>query len=392
MNEIKAILKDERRVVLVIAFMVLSLLVGVGVGAIVSIQTDLKTSANIKAGTQAFYLATAGIERGKQKVKDSAANPPNPSVETQSLSWGSFTVSFSDNVKISNLEAKVKISSTGTLTGTLGTASNSVEALVTKTYELSDAAVSIRGTEANSKFTGNSFLVDGRDYDPATGTLVAGAKEQFGISVSSSTLEGQVEGALSNPQEGNVLGKDGSTPNVEQNGLPTTEEVEQLANDLCSAAGAIVDNVATGDTLSITGTNTYGTTAAPEIRCFTGQGSGEAVNIGGTFTGVGVLVVRDAELNASGAFHWEGLVLVSGTNVGFSVSGSGNKDIFGSVMINERGTDSGDELDLQGAVKVRYSSSALKTAAEVIPLSALEAIFDSLSSTITQNYWATVTN
>jgi Tfp pilus assembly protein PilX len=140
MNEIKAILKDERRVVLVIALMVLSLLVGAGVGAIVSTQTDLKTSANIKAGTQAFYLATAGIERGKQKVKDSAANP----VETQSLSWGSFTVSFSDNVKISNLEAKVKISSTGTLTGTLGTASNSVEALVTKTYELSDAAVSIR--------------------------------------------------------------------------------------------------------------------------------------------------------------------------------------------------------------------------------------------------------
>ena len=373
MNEIKAILKNERGVVLVIALMVLSLLVGAGVGAIVSTQTDLKTSANIKAGTQAFYLATAGIERGKQKIKDSAANPPNPSGETQSLSWGSFTVSFSEDLKISNLEGRIKISSTGTLTGTLGTASNSVEALVTKTYELSDAAVSIRGTEANSNFTGNSFQVDGRDYDPTTGTLVAGAKEHFGISVSSSTLEGQVEGALSNPQEDNVLGKDGS-------------------NDLCSAAEAIVENVATGDTLSITGNNTYGTTAAPEIRCFTGQGSGEAVDIGGDFTGVGVLVVRDADLNASGAFHWEGLVLVSGNNVGFSVSGGGNKDIYGSLMINEGGTDSGDELDLRGAVNVRYSSSALKTAAEVFPLSALEAIFDSLSSTITQNYWATVTN
>ena len=388
MVTVKALLKNERGVVLVIALMILSLLVGAGVGAIVSTQTDLKTSANIKAGTQAFYLATAGIERGKQKIKDSAANPPNPSGETQSLSSGSFTVSFSDNVKISNLEARVKISSTGTL----GTASNTVEALVTKTYQLSDGAISIRGTNGDSRFVGNSFLVDGGDYDPVTEALVAGAKSQYGITVPNSTLEGEVEAALSPSQVDNIEGKDGITPNVEQSDYLAADELEALANGLCSDPGAIVLDIPASTTLSITGDNTYGERAAPQIRCFNGTSSGESVNIGGTFAGVGFLVVRDAALIASGAFHWEGLVLVTGNNVGFSVSGGGNKEIYGSVMVNEGSTDVTLEFEAQGAVTVKYSSSALELAATVAPTSVLEDIFDSLPSTIIQNYWRTVSN
>lgn len=388
MEEIKALLKNERGVVMVISLMILTLLIGAGVGAIVSTQTDLKTSGNLKTVTQAFYLATAGIERGKQKVKDSAANPPNPSGETQSFSSGSYTISFNDNVKISNLEGKVTITSTGNL----GSASNTIEALVTKTYQLSDGAISIRGIDGDSSFVGNSFLVDGRDYDPVTGALVAGAKTQYGITVPNSTLEVEVEGALSSQQEDNIIGKDGITPNVEQSDFLTADDLEELANGLCSAPGAIVQDIPPISTLSITGNNTYGTRAAPQIRCFDGETSGESVDIGGTFAGVGFLVVRNADLIASGAFHWEGLVLVSGINVGFSVSGGGNKDVYGSVIINERGTDATLEFEAQGAVTVKYSSSALELAATVAPVSVLEAIFDSLPSTIMQNYWRTVAN
>ncbi len=388
MEGIKALLKNERGVVMVISLMILTLLIGAGVGAIVSTQTDLKTSGNLKTVTQAFYLATAGIERGKQKVMDSAANPPNPSGETQSLSSGSYTISFNDNVKISNLEGKTKILSTGTL----GTASNTIEALVTKTYQLSDGAISIRGTDGDSSFVGNSFLVDGRDYDPVTGALVAGAKSQYGITVPNSTLEGEVEGALSSQQEDNIIGKDGITPNVEQSDLLAADELEALANGLCSATEAIVQGITPISTLSITGNNTYGTRAAPQIRCFDGATSGESVDIGGTFDGVGFLVVRDASLIASGGFHWEGLVLVTGNNVGFSISGGGDKDIYGSVMVNEGSTDVTLEFEAVGAVSVKYSSSALELAATVAPISVLEDIFDSLPSTIIQNTWRTVSN
>jgi len=384
----KRLLKDERGVILVITLLIIALLIGAGAGAMTLVQTDLKISANLKNGTQAFYLAEAGIEWAKQQVKDAAANPPSPSDDSESLSPGSFSVVFSNPTIQSQLAGVVTAESTGTV----GSSSSKIRALLKKTYELSDGAISVRGTEASSNFTGNSFVVDGRDYDPASGTLVVGAKAQYGISVSNSTLEGQVEGALSSPQEDNVVGKGGSTPDVEQSGFLPTDEVEELANNLCRAAGTIVQNISSGGTLSITGNNTYGTTAAPELRCFTGLGSGETVDIGGNFTGVGVLVVRNAELIASEAFHWEGLVLVSGTNVGFSFSGGGNKDIYGSVMINERGTDSGDELDLQGAVNIRFSSSALVTAVELFPLSALEPIYGSIPSSLEQIYWRTVTD
>jgi len=225
----KRSLKDERGVILVITLLIIALLIGAGAGAMALVQTDLKISANLKNGTKAFYLAEAGIEWAKQQVKDAAANPPSPSDDSESLSPGSFSVVFSNPTIQSQLAGVVTAESTGTV----GSSSSKIRALLKKTYELSDGAISVRGTEASSNFTGNSFVVDGRDYDPASGTLVVGAKAQYGISVSNSTLEGQVEGALSSPQEDNVVGKGGSTPDVEQSGFLPTDEVEELANNLC---------------------------------------------------------------------------------------------------------------------------------------------------------------
>ncbi|HLA04578.1 MAG TPA: hypothetical protein VJZ16_01215 [Syntrophales bacterium] len=101
--------------ILVISLLILALLIGAGVGAIVSMQTDFRTSANLKTGTQAFDLAEAGIEWAKQQSKKSAANPPNPSGNTQTMSTGTFTVSFSDATKESQLVGKVTATSTGTV-------------------------------------------------------------------------------------------------------------------------------------------------------------------------------------------------------------------------------------------------------------------------------------
>ncbi|MEE8159542.1 MAG: PilX N-terminal domain-containing pilus assembly protein [Dehalococcoidia bacterium] len=60
MERIKKLVESERGIVLVITLLILTLLIGAGTGALVSTQTDLKTSGNLKRGTQAFYLAEAG--------------------------------------------------------------------------------------------------------------------------------------------------------------------------------------------------------------------------------------------------------------------------------------------------------------------------------------------
>jgi len=61
-------LKNERGIVLVITLLILSLLIGAGTGAIVSTQMDLKTSGNLKTGTQAFYNALAGLNHAWQEL------------------------------------------------------------------------------------------------------------------------------------------------------------------------------------------------------------------------------------------------------------------------------------------------------------------------------------
>ena len=388
----KEFLDNERGVVLVISLLILALLIGAGVGAIVSTQTDLRISANLKAGKQAFFLAEAGIEWGKQQVKDAGANPPDPVGGTQTLSPGSFTVTFNDATKESLLVGKVTVVSTGNV----GRSTNTIQALITKTYQLSDGALSIRGTEANPRFTGNAFVVDGRDYN-TDGTLVDGAEVQFGISVPNDALGTQVRNGVASNQRDNIVGKGGTEPNIEQSEFLPSSEVTQLANDICSLAGAIVEDIPSDGVLDVPTGQVWGTPASPQTRCINGLVTGDGsdkVDFRGNFTGAGNLIVRNANFEIKGGWRWEGLIIITGDNVSFEIGGGGNKDIYGSLMINETSTigDSGNEVKLQGAVSVRYSSSALNNAIEAIGLddSPLAAVYDSLPSTITQTYWRTV--
>jgi PilX N-terminal len=66
----RCILASERGIVLVASLLILALLMAGGLGAIFSTQTDLKSSANLKTGKQAFYIADAGLSRAWQQLDD----------------------------------------------------------------------------------------------------------------------------------------------------------------------------------------------------------------------------------------------------------------------------------------------------------------------------------
>jgi Tfp pilus assembly protein PilX len=393
MGAMKRLLADQRGMILVLSLLILALLMGAGAGAIISTQTDLKTSSNLKTASQAFYLAEAGIEWAKQEVKKSGANPPNPSGSTQSLSPGSFTVSFSDSTKESQVVGYV----TATSTGTVGNSTATIIARVKKTYEITDGAISMRGADAGASFTGNAFVVDGKDYTTA-GTLVSNAKQQYGISVPNSTLDSQVTSAVAAMQTDNIVGKGGTQPNIEQSDFMPSSEMTQLADDLCSQSNAITSNIS-GAKLDVPTNQVWGTALAPQLRCINGQTTGtyaatDKVEFAGNFTGAGILVVKNANVEIYGAWHWEGLIIVTGANVGFKVAGGGNKDIYGSIMINETTTDTPVEVDLAGAVNVRYSSAALQNALNLFSSSQnpLQGVYDSMPSSISTVYWRTASN
>jgi hypothetical protein len=84
---------------------------------------------------------------------------------------------------------------------------------------------------------------------------------------------------------------------------------------------------------------------------------------------------------------------VTGTGVGFRVVEEENKEVYGAVMINETGSVAATTptiLALQGAIKVFYSRTALDRVISLVPSATLENIYASLPSTITQDYWRSV--
>ena len=55
--------KNEKGMVLVVGLLLIVVLMLLGTTAVLTSTTDMKISSNYKSGSQAFYIAEAGIER-----------------------------------------------------------------------------------------------------------------------------------------------------------------------------------------------------------------------------------------------------------------------------------------------------------------------------------------
>ena len=380
---------DQRGMVLYSSLLILSLLVAVGVGARVMLQSDFKLLANMRASIEAFYVADAGIEWSKDEIRKTFSHPPILPSRAQSFSSGNFSVSFLSPTAVTSLVARIVVRSTGAV----GSSSQVVQAQVTKTYDLADGAVSLRGSANRVNFAGNPLLISGVDYDPATGQAVAGSKARPAISVPDEILQGLVEQGLSENQQSGNVGSGGGTSAITESDFIPASAVVRFADGLCSSAQAVTAFVPSDGMLLLAG-QTWGTRTSPQLRCIEGlAGPGDSVNLGGGVTGAGILVVRNADLIVSGSLQWEGLIVVTGSNVSFKVTGGESKEIYGSLMVNETGTPGTGTaiLDIQGSVRVLFSRPALNRVASLIPSSTLNATYSSLPSMISQEYWRTVT-
>jgi hypothetical protein len=113
----------------------------------------------------------------------------------------------------------------------------------------------------------------------------------------------------------------------------------------------------------------------------------------GNFTGAGILVVKNADLVLSGAFRWEGLVLVTGSDVSLKTTGTDTKDLLGAALVNETGIPVAGRkiLDIEGALRMLFSRQALSGMSSLISPAAANIAYESLPSVISQDYWRTVT-
>jgi hypothetical protein len=256
-----------------------------------------------------------------------------------------------------------------------------------------NGALSFPGVQAETYFSGGAFSVDGRDY--ALNDSLSGAKDKdalYGLATGDPALypgrEAAIEASLASGQQSQIIGKDQTRQNDVTNGRNT------VAGDAGLSSQAVVDFVAavkkyadidlysdkTKGGLSYTNVgstcatnandpNCWGTVAAPKIVYVHGDfdptSQFNALKVGGTSSGAGILIVEDGDFTVNDTFRWVGLVIVTGKYVGVGLMGGGAQEILGALISNETASDEAVgfyEGVVVGNVMIRYSRAALNTA------------------------------
>lgn len=378
---------SEQGMILFTSLAILSILLMVGIGSRIMLQNDFRVLTNLRGGTEAFYFSEAGLAWSKSEIARVKTFPPTPAGRSENFSSGSFSVSFLSPSAIGPLSAKIVVRSIGTI----GSASHTIQAQLTKTYDLTDAAIGLRGNGSQVNLSGNGILISGVDHDPVTGNPKPTGKPRVAVTGGDDSLLALVNNAAGNLSPGS-LESGGSTAVTATSENLSSAMVTQLANSLCTLTTAVVSVVPSGGAIAYEN-QTWGSRAGPQLRCIDGLSeAGDAVTLS-EIGGAGILVVRNSDLILSGSLRWEGLVIVTGGDVSFKATGSASKEILGGVIVNETGSSNGGKaiLDIQGNLRLLFSRQGLAQAAALISPTILSNSYASLPAMITQDYWRTVT-
>ena len=381
-------LKNQYGLVLVSSLTILTVLLVIGIGVGVMLQNDYRVLANLRGSTEAFYVSVAGLEWSKHEIAQTQSFPPVLVDQTKNFVGGEFAVSFVSSSVVGPLTARVLVRSVGTIGGS----SHVLQAQLTKTYDLADAALGIRGNASRVNFSGNSVFISGVDHDPSTGNPVPGTQGRHAVSTSDDTLRGLVLQAIGDPPQQGILDSGSAAPAIGTSNLVPPAVINQLAGGLCSSPGVSVTSIPGNGSL-IFENQTWGTPASPQLRCIEGPPTpGDGVTLSGVITGAGILIVKEADLTLTGSFRWEGLIIITGSEVGLKVTGSSSKEVLGAVIVNESGSPGSATaiLDIQGNLRTLFSRQALGQAAGLVPIPLLDKTYTTLPSVILQQYWRTV--
>jgi len=283
-------------------------------------------------------------------------------------------------------------------TGTYGTATRTITAVISRNVLGINAAVTLPGFQADSfiQTAGNNQTIDGRDWMRAdsnglaspTGSILRlgiatqpGTQTNLGI-----TYEQNVENAFNTVALQNTVQGKSQVNGAATSGLntiaadttmtPTTMQTFLTKLAANPATTVIQSSIAcplrltgtvaapTTPVLSSTGnqsgcagsppigTNLYmGTPSDPKLVYFRGEldtsSQFTGLNITGAVKGAGILVVEDGDLSitTSGAglsisgrnvdFYWDGIVIVTGRYVGTGFRSGSNAEIRGAFVANE---------------------------------------------------------
>lgn len=312
-----------------------------------------------------------------------------------------------------------------TATGTFNGASRSVTAVVRRGNLNINAALSLPGVQTDT-FTNDPpcsgcYGIDGRDWKITDGAGPTGtAALKFGVATytgvqanSGLTYEANAEAGFNTAaKRGYVQGKDNS--GVLTTGLNTIEEdaslnpaviqtfltnlaanpMTQILNSTqaCQYAsggsskpeGLRMNSTGTANVVTVTNncsgasqinqTVNLGSATAPAMVYVRGEFDpasnfiGLAVNGNQAITGYGILVVEDADASffQTGQFKWNGIVIVSGRNVGVGFRSNSNTEVRGAFIANETNSSEVggyfEYLNQAATMRIRYGKEGIDLA------------------------------
>lgn len=432
---LREVLRDERGIAVVVGLVALMTLTALVLAFLAVSAWEPQISRNLADGTRARYVAEAGLESAYDTLIANvdwnallagsqcttaptagavigAANSALPGLTSAS---GTYTVRIRNDCAATD-STLTGVTFEGNATdandrvvllavGTFGNATRTISVVVSRVPNLLgndppphgklNAALAFPGYESDTRFTGNSFTVDGRNYD-ASGALTT-SQALLGISVGPEDQfvpaggpvmqhEATIQAAVSGSQDDNVTGVHQSNSSLTAEGdntiaasTLTSKAVTEFVNAVKSyaditinstpASPASFNNVGSSCAGNINATDCWGTATQPKIVYVKGTldttSAFNALKVAGNSTGSGILIVEDGDFTINGNFHWEGPIIVTGGYVGVGIMGGGNQDVLGALISNETATNEAPgfyEGVLQGNAKVRYSRATIDRA------------------------------
>lgn len=431
MNTARAVLKDERGVAVVLAMVALMTLTALVLAFLAVSAYEPQISRNLADSTRARYIAEAGLETAYDTLVNNtdwvtlvagsscAAGGAGTVVGVQNSTLpgltsasGTYTVRARNDcqpndatitgvtAEANNTEANDRVILVSV--GTFGSATRTMTVVVTRVANLLspgspargqiNAALAFPGFETDTRFTGNSFTVDGRDHDLA-GAVTTG-QALLGVSVGPEDQfvpqggpvmhhEDTVQSSVSAQQKDNITGvhqSNSSLTTIGDNTIAAAQLTSQAVTDFVNAVKSVADitvnstpsspasfnNVGSSCAGNINANDCWGTSAQPKIVYIKGQldttSAFNALKVSGNSSGFGILIVEDGDFTINGNFAWEGPIIVTGGFVGAGIMGGGNQEVRGAFISNETATNEAPgffEGVLQGNAKVLYSRAAL---------------------------------
>ncbi len=413
MNSRSRSARNEKGVALPLALFVLVMLSGLLLAFLTMSGMEPSVAANLNDVTRARYVAESGLEWAFDQLVAAAAQPngwnnlltANGGQMATGMALPGFTAfagTFSVTIRNDNLANDNQITGQPvdpggatndtnnvvilTSLGTFNGATRQLQQVVSHPDLNLPGGVNLPGIGTNTTFSGNSFTITGNDtnLDNSAGAGIAGLcpPKVLGIGVANAATESIVQASLSNQQKDNVTGKQQTPPGpgigdntIAPDATLTPAQIAQFVSavkpyadiSLQASTANQLSYQNLGDTCAanLNDPNCWGTTSNPKIVYVKGTVDPAqafyAMSVSGTSTGAGVLIIEDGDLNITGDFRWEGLVIVTGQYVGLRYGGGGNQTMYGGVVVNETASANSEvEVDAMGNAKILYSCQALQ--------------------------------